>query len=70
MFTKEIAESIINKVEIPEYHPHWRAVGYLEAIEKAQVLEKVMSAIDELKIHHLDVFNAISNALAKWEKIK
>lgn len=77
MFTKEIAETFINKDDIPEYHPHWRAVGYLEAIEKAEELVKALNSIIRHQEHVSETMAELSitsiiakKVLAKWEKIK
>jgi hypothetical protein len=62
----ERAKTLINKVNLPEYFPHWRAVGYLEAIDKAEVLAE---CIDGLICGTCDGETA-EEVLRKWERDK
>lgn len=70
-------KTLLNKHSIPEYHPHWRAVGYLEALKKAKILE---DGYEQLK-KHLNIIGGkavklspmakiIDRTLEKWRRVK
>jgi len=80
------AKALLNKKVIPEYSFHWRAVGYLEAIEKAKMLEEVLGKLAKMKADYgykspeqqderitsliVNVGAWAEEALAQWEKEK
>jgi len=62
----ERAKTLINKVNIPEYFPHWRAVGYLEAIDKAETLVKCIKGL----LYGACDAETAEEVLRRWERDK
>jgi hypothetical protein len=74
------AKLLINKEVIPKYSAHWRAVGYLEAIEKANILVTALKVIKHIPefpdfkgdpIAQVDdMCDVVDEAFALWDKLK
>lgn len=75
---KKQALSLLNKNNIPEYFPHWRAKGYLEAMEKVKYLEQSLINIKnnccenekEGEGHCHCICSSVDEVLKIWEVVK
>ena len=44
------AKTLINKINIPEYHPHWKAIGFLEGRASMEpVVRELIQLLIKLK---------------------